>query len=106
MAAFPLREDEEEDDATTGTVKRLTPKVLKRLIKEQKLYNTAELVFIGSAAASLSSAKPRPAGYAASLGVACVLLAVLATYMGIATRRALEEVRTRERDRDDVELVG
>jgi hypothetical protein len=71
-----------------------------------ELYNTAELVFIGSAAASLSSAEPRPAGYAASLGVACVLLAVLATYMGIATRRALEEVRTRERDRDDVELVG
>ena len=40
----------------------------------------------------------------AALVVACVVLVVLATYLGTATRRALDDVRSRERD--DLELVS
>jgi hypothetical protein len=36
-------EDDEEDETVLGSVKRVTPKVLKKLVKEQKLYNTPEL---------------------------------------------------------------
>ena len=33
----------EEEDADMGTKRKITPKVLKQLIKEQKLYTTPEL---------------------------------------------------------------
>ena len=36
-------EDDEEDETILGSVKRVTPKVLKKLVKEQQLYNTPEL---------------------------------------------------------------
>ena len=43
MAVAPRVDDEEDDETTIGTAKRITPKVLKKLVKEQKLYNTPEL---------------------------------------------------------------
>ena len=36
-------EDDEEDETILGSVKRVTPKVIKKLVKEQQLYNTPEL---------------------------------------------------------------
>ena len=36
-------EEEEDDEEEIGRYKRITPKLLKKLVKEQKLYNTPSL---------------------------------------------------------------
>ena len=36
-------DDDDDDDEEIGRYKRITPKVLKKLIKEQKMYNTPSL---------------------------------------------------------------
>ncbi len=41
--AQKAREEEDDDEEQVGRFRRITPKVLKKLSKEQKLYNTASL---------------------------------------------------------------